>query len=297
MLTIVTRRRPFVLLAGVLLAQVLLLALQIRRPGEVRLIRVWAVELWTPLERAAAWSIGRVASVWNNYISLRQARRDNERLRTQVGELELRAGQLESRAAEASRLEAMLAFRDAHPAAQLLSARIIGAGPGTSHSVFVDRGERDGIAKNMGVITPDGVVGKVLEVYSNTAQVLLITDKDSGVGSLLANSRTQGVALGQGEVLLSLHYVINDENVTLGERVLTSGMDRIFPKDIPVGTVVELRAGNPFKVIRVKPAARLDRLEEVFLLLSRQEWETKSPEEGAPGKKPAASVKEEAAKP
>ncbi len=279
MLTIVTRRRPIVLLAAALLAQVLLLALQIRRPGEVRLIRVWAVAALTPVERAASWSIRRAGAAWNNYVSLHHARRENEELRKQVGDLQLRADRLESRAAEADRLAAMLAFRAAHPSAPLLAARIIGSGPGAGRTVYVDRGEGDGVQRNMGVITPDGVVGKILEVYSSTAQILLISDKESGVGSLLAGSRTQGVALGRGESFLSLQYVVNDQEVTPGERVLTSGIDRIFPKDLPVGTVAEVRAGNPFKVIQLRPATRLDRLEEVFILLSREEWEPKPAEE------------------
>jgi rod shape-determining protein MreC len=275
MLTIVTRRRPIVLLAAALLAQVLLLALQIRRPGQVRLIRVWAVAVLTPLERAASWGIGHAGSAWNNYVSLHHARRENEELRKKLGDLQMRVGELESRAAEADRLSALLAFRNAHPSVPLVAARIIGSGPGSGHTVYVDRGESDGIQRNMGVITPDGVVGKILEAYSNTAQVLLINEKGSGVGSLLATSRTQGVAIGQGEPLLSLQYIVNDQEVSNGELVLTSGGDRIFPKDLPVGTVVEVRAGNTFKVIQLRPAARLDRLEEVFILLSRAEWESK----------------------
>ena len=85
----------------------------------------------------------------------------------------------------------------------------------------------------MGVITPDGVVGKILAVYPDTSQVLLLGDKDSGVGALLANTRTQGPVKGTGEPLLSLDYISNDEKVSVGEAVLTSGQDRIFPKDLP----------------------------------------------------------------
>jgi rod shape-determining protein MreC len=292
MFTNVTHRRPIVLLAGMLLAQILLLAVQIRRPGQVRLIRVWAVGAVTPLERAAAWGIGQVGAGWNNYVSLHQVRSENQQLRAEVSDLRMRNAQLESRSAEANRLAAMLAFRDAHPAAQLLAARIIGAGPGSGRSVYLDRGEGDGIRRDMGVITPEGVVGKVLEVYSSTALVLLITDKDGGVGSLLAGTRTQGVARGQGEPMLSLGFVNNDENVTVGEQVLTSGIDRIFPKDLPVGTVVAVRGGNPFKVIDVRPAARLDRLEEVFVLLARADWDA-PPADDAASKDP----KEKARKP
>jgi rod shape-determining protein MreC len=128
------------------------------------------------------------------------------------------------------------------------------------------------------VITPDGVVGKVVETYPNAALVLLLTDKESGVGAMLADSRIQSPVGGQGEPLLIMKYVPNDDTVNFGERVITSGMDRIFPRDLPVGTVAEIKAGNPFKQIRIKPAANLERLEEVLVLLSLRPLEMKSEE-------------------
>jgi len=273
MFEIATRRRPYVLLAVALVFQILLLAVQVKRPDGARLIRVWAVELLTPAERAGSWALDGVGGAWTGYIGLFRANRENQRLRAQVGELTLQNSSLESRAAEAQRLAALLEFRGAHPDAPLLAARVIGGDAGSSRAIYLDRGERDGVQQNMGVITPQGVVGKVLEVYSTTSQVLLLTDNSSGAGALLANSRTQGAAKGTGDPLLELDYVSNEQAVAVGERVLTSGMDRIFPKDLPLGTVTETRPGNPFKQIQVRPAARLDQLEEVLILLSRQPWE------------------------
>jgi rod shape-determining protein MreC len=268
-----TRRRPYVLLAIVLLFQILLLAVQIKRPDRTRLISIWAVELLTPAERAGAWLLDRAGGAWSGYIGLVRAHRENQSLREQVGQLTLRNSELESRAAEAQRLSALLEFRDAHPDAPLLAARVIGADAGAGRVVYLNRGQPDGVQPNMAVITPQGAVGKVLEVYSTTAQVLLLTDKSSGAGAVLAGSRAQAAAKGTGEPLLLLDYVSNDQEVAAGERVLTSGMDRIFPKDLPLGTVVDVRPGNPFKQIRVRPAARLDQLEEVFVVLSKKTWE------------------------
>jgi rod shape-determining protein MreC len=171
----------------------------------------------------------------------------------------------------------------------MVGARVIGASPGTaSVTIDIDRGQRDGIKRNMGVITPDGVVGKVVEAYANTAQVLLLTDKDSGVGALLADSRAQHPVGGTGEPLLVMKYVPNDDNVNDGERVVTSGMDRIFPRDLPVGTIVEIKPGNPFKQIRVRPAANLERLEEVIVLLTLHPLEFKQESEPASQPQPVA---------
>jgi rod shape-determining protein MreC len=268
-----SRIRPVTLLAAVLVAQVLLLAFQIRRAGtDVRLIREWTVLLVTPFQRAGSSFYDRVRGTWTSYVDLRHAQQENSQLRAELSSLKLRAFQLESRAAEATRLATLLEFRNAHPEAELLIARVIGSSAaGASRTVYISRGTADGVKKNMAVITPDGVVGKVLDAYGETSQVLLLTDKESGVGALLATRRTQGVLRGANEPEASLDYIINEEEVPVGERVLTSGQDRIFPKDLPVGSVVEVKSGNPFKQIRVHPAARLDRLEEVIVLKTRNE--------------------------
>jgi rod shape-determining protein MreC len=141
---------------------------------------------------------------------------------------------------------------------------------------------------NMGVVTPDGIVGKIVEVLPNTAQVLLINDKDSGVGALFSATRTHGVVRGSGDPEPRMDYVVNDEKVQVGDAIVTSGEDRIFPKDFPIGTVESAKPGNPFQVIRVQPSARLDRLEEVLVLLSQQEVVFKKPE--APAAAAAANA-------
>jgi rod shape-determining protein MreC len=159
----------------------------------------------------------------------------------------------------------------------MLAAQVIGGSPDSgSLLVYINRGSRSGLRPDMGVITPDGVVGKLLAVYPDISQVLLLGDKESGVGVLLADTRTQGVLKGTGEPQLSLDYISNDEKAHVGETVLTSGQDRIFPKDLPVGTIVKVTPDRKttFLNILVKPAAHLDRLEEVLVLLTRQEMDT-----------------------
>lgn len=256
--------------------QILLLAVQIKRDSQGRLIRVWTVGAVSPFQRAGASGIGGIRGVWNHYFALQNASRENERLRSENDTLKLQINQLQSRAAEADRLARLLNFRQAHQNVPMLGARVIGTSADTaSQTVYLDRGERDGIRRNMGVITPDGVVGKVIESYSNTSQVLLLSDKDSGVGAMISESRIQSPVGGVGEPLLSMKYVPNDDEVNLGQHVVTSGMDRIFPRDLPVGTVSQIKSGNPFKQIRIRPSANLERLEEVIVLLSLQPLDLK----------------------
>ncbi len=275
MLAMPSRHRSLTLLLFMLAAQVLLLAVQIKSPAQVRLIRVWAVEIVAPLGRAATWSTDGIGGGWSHYVALRHLRQDNEELQSEVDKLKLRNTELEGRAAEADRLATLLAFREEHAEVSTLAARVIGGSPDSgSHIVFISRGSRDGLRRDMGVITPEGVVGKILAVFPDTSQVLLVNDKDSGVGALLAGSRTQSPVRGSGDPLLGMEYVSNDVKISAGEAVLTSGQDRIFPKDLPVGTVVTAKPDthSPFQQIFVKPAAHLDQLEEVLVLLSHQEF-------------------------
>jgi rod shape-determining protein MreC len=278
MIAIRSRHSSLTLLAGVIVTQVLLLAIQIKRERQVRLIRVWAVELFSPLQRVGSWTIHGARQSWGGYIGLRSAQKENEAMRAEMERLKVRNAELEGRALEADRLAALLNFRTGHSEAPMLAARVIGGSPDSGSLVInIDRGSRDGIRRDMGVITPDGVVGKVLAVYPDISQVLLLGDKESGVGALLAGTRTQGPVKGTGEPLLSLDYISSDEKITAGEAVLTSGQDRIFPKDLPVGTVVDFATDpkSPFLKIRVRPAAHLDRLEEVLVLQTRQDMNLK----------------------
>lgn len=264
-----SRHKSLVLLAGVVLLQVLLLAVQIKRDSQGRLIRTWTVGAVSPFERAGSYIFGSFRDTWRNYFALRGTKKDNDDLRRENDALKLRIAQLEGKAAEADRLAGLLHFRQSQTDVPMVAARVIGGSAGTaSQTIELDRGEHDGIRKNMGVITPDGVVGKVIEAYPNTAQVLLLTDKESGVGAMLADSRIQSPVGGVGEPLITMKYVPNDDDVSVGARVVTSGMDRIFPRDLPVGTITEIKPGNPFKQIRIKPAANLEKLEEVLVLLT-----------------------------
>jgi rod shape-determining protein MreC len=282
MVGIFSRHRSLALLASVVLAQLLLLAFQIKRDHDVRLIRYWAVGIMSPVERGGTWGFSGIRRIWTGYIDLHNARTENERLRAQLGELQLRNRELESQANEAKRLSAMLNFRDTHPEVPILAAQVIGASAdSSSHTLFINRGTRDRIRNNMAVVTPDGVVGKIVEAFPSTAQVLLINDKESGVGALFAASRTHGVVKGSGDPNPRLDYIVNDEKVKAGDVLLTSGDDRIFPKGLLIGTVTDSKPALPFQIIHVQPAARLDRLEDVLVLLSQQEFQPRKTGEAA----------------
>lgn len=299
MVAIPSRHRSLVLLTIVVVAQVLMLAIQIQRTnaeGENKnLVRSWSVGLISPFERAGAWGVSKVRGTWRHYFALSDTARENERLRQENDALKLEITQLRGKASEADRLAALLNFRQSQEHLPMVGARVIATGPDANSAViYLDRGQRDGVKKNMGVITPDGVVGKVIESFSSTAQVLLLTDHDSGVGAMIEESRIQSPVRGLGEPLISMSYVSNDDEVKLGEHVVTNGMDRIFPRDLPIGTIVEVKQGAPpFKHIRVRPSARIEKLEEVIVLLTTDPLVMKKkPEDTAAASPSTAPAKE-----
>ena len=237
--SVLGRYRNLIILVGVLFLQVLGLAVQVKRganTGEgTRLIRVWAVGAITPLERGLVWIENSGSNLWHNYFYLRGVRAENRELKAQIEQMRLEQVRLSEDAAQARRLQSLLAFKEQY-IQKTVAAQVIGSsGSDLSRIIYIDKGEHDGLKRDMAVITANGIVGKVLQVYPSVAQVLLISDQSSGVGAILEKSRLQGVLRGtpNGEVVLE--RVMSDEQVPEGETVLTSGGDQIFPRDYPSG--------------------------------------------------------------
>ncbi len=279
------RYRNLIVLVGVLFAQVLGLAVQVKRPTDsepTRLIRVWAVDVVTPLEKALHWVQTSTGNVWHSYFYLRGVRAENRNLKQQIERMSLEQVRISQDADQARRLQALLAFKEQF-ISRTMAAQVIGSsGSELSRSVYIDKGESDGIRPDMAVITADGIVGKVLRVYRATSQVLLIDDQTSGVGAILDKTRVQGILRGTpaGEVVLE--KVMSDEAVPPGEMVLTSGGDGIFPKGLLVGRVTKVAPGNElFLNIRVRPAADLSKLEEVLVVTKIDERQAQSERAGA----------------
>jgi rod shape-determining protein MreC len=264
------RYRNLIVLVGVLFAQVLGLAVQVKRTtdGEsTHLIRIWAVDAVTPVEKVLGWVQASTGNVWHNYFYLRGVRAENRQLRQEIERMRLEQARMSQDADQARRLQALLAFKEQF-ISQTIAAQVIGGtGSELSRSVYIDKGSRDGIKRDMAVITKDGIVGKVLYVYHSTSLVLLIDDQTSGVGAILDKTRLQGILRGTSSGEVVLEKVMSDETVPVGEQVLTSGGDGIFPKGLPVGTVTKVSSGSDlFLSIRVRPAADLSRLEEVLVV-------------------------------
>ena len=273
---LIGRYRNVSILAAAIFLQIVGLAVQVKRRSEnhsTRLIRVWTVAAVTPLEKG----INRIQSgssdIWHNYIYLRGVRQQNRELQEQIQQLQIEQVRLRQDAEQARRLQALLGFKEQY-IDKTVAAQVIGAsGSEQSRLVYLDKGTADGLAPDMAVISEQGAVGKVVQVFRHTAQVLLINDQNSGVGTILERSRLQGVLKGRASGDLVLDKIMAEEDVQQGDRVLTSGGDQIFPKGLPVGTVAKMNRGKEFLEVTVRPAASLNHLEEVLVITKKQERE------------------------
>ncbi|HKS73994.1 MAG TPA: rod shape-determining protein MreC [Terriglobales bacterium] len=274
--SVLGRYRNLIILVGVLFLQVLGLAMQVKKSNnalqDTRLIRIWAVGAIAPFERGLVWIENSSASLWHNYFYLRGVRAENRELKQQIEAMRLQEVSLQEDAAQAHRLQTLLAFKEQY-VSKTVAAQVIGtSGSDMSRTVLIDKGEKAGIQPDMAVMTANGIVGKVLLVYPSAAEVLLINDQSSGVGAILDKSRLQGVLKGTVNGQVVLERVMSDETVNVGETVLTSGGDQIFPKGLPVGTVAKVERGKDlFLRIEIKPAASLSKLEEVLVLVQKQD--------------------------
>ena len=279
------RYRNVTILVAAIFLQVVGLAVQIKRRTEdesTRLIRVWAVGMVTRFEKGVVRLETSAGGIWHNYFYLRGVRQQNRELEQQLQQLELEQVRLRQDAEQAHRLQALLGFKEQFIDKTLAAQVIATSGSEQSRAVYLDKGSEDGVAQDMAVISADGIVGKVIQVFGHTSQVLLINDQASGVGTILEQSRLQGVLKGRpnGEVVLD--KIMSDEDVKLGDRVLTSGGDEIFPKGLPVGNVSKVTRGAEFLQVTVKPASALNHLEEVLIIVRKADREPSVSTAGSP---------------
>jgi rod shape-determining protein MreC len=271
-----SRYKNILFLVAVLVAQIIGLAVQVRRPNptggdapSVRLIRYWAIGLMSPPEKALHGSGSGLRGLWSNYLDLRHVREQNQELTERLRRLQLEQASLLEDARQGQRLQALLAFKE-HYVYSTVPAQVIGtSGTDQSRILYIDKGAKDGLKPDMAVITPDGIVGKLKDVFGGTSQVLVISDQTSGAGVVLEQTRLRGVlrgnALGQPQII----NMLPDERVKPGERVVTSGGDQIYPRGLPVGVVDQIvpdTSNPPYMDILIRPAANLGHLEELLVI-------------------------------
>jgi rod shape-determining protein MreC len=265
--SLLNRYRNITVLLLVICAQLVLLAVQVKNDQDVQLIRVWAVTAVTPAARVAEWFRGGSVGFIRNYITLHDTNDENRRLKEEVGRLRLENNFLKNELSTADRAKALQIFQ-AHTPSKMIAASVIGNGAGSnSKVVFVSRGSAEGVMRGMAVVTPDGIVGKVIAAYPTASEVLLITDATFAAGVISQKGAVRGTLKGQGTPLCKVDYVPSEDKVEEGEWFYTSGDDRVFPRGFPVGSAKAVHPGQPFKEILVEPSGLQHGLEEVLILV------------------------------
>lgn len=267
MSSLAMKERAAWVLIPLLLLHLALLSLQIEGPSGTLLFKTWTLKAQAPVFAVCDGISSGARHVWRGYIWLVGARAENEQLRRTVAQLSLVNRSYEQALQENIRLRRLLALSESQ-GFQVVGARVVARTPSfLSNIIYIDRGARDGIRGDAPVLSGDGIVGRVVLVLEHQSQVQLITNPDASIGVMLEQSRTPGVLNGAGDLLLDLKYVSNTEPVAVGEVVVSSGLDGIFPKGIVLGKVVESRKGTSvFRHIKVKPIMDLVHLEEVSIL-------------------------------
>jgi rod shape-determining protein MreC len=266
--SLLNRYRNITVLLLVIAAQLILLAVQVKDNRDIRFIRIWTVTAVTPFARVVEWVRGGGAGFLRNYVLLRDADAENRHLREEVGRLKMDNIFLRNEVNQADRARALQLFQS-HTQSKTLAASIIGAGAASgSKVVYVDRGSVEGVQRGMAVVTPDGIVGKVIAAYPTASEVLLVSDPDFAAGVISQKHQTRGTLKGEGNGPCKVDYVPIEEKVEVGEWFYTSGDDRIFPRGFPVGVVTAVHEGQPFKEILVEPSGVQHGLEDVLIILS-----------------------------
>ena len=266
------RRRTSALLLAVVLGHVVVISVQVNTASGVRVFEAVTFGLFSELQRGVARAVGGVSRFWDGYVGLLSVQAENEALRENVAALRFEVQREHALAQRVRGLERLLGLRQ-EVGFTTVSARVIAGGASPYfRTVTIDRGTGDGVLRDSAVVSPDGVVGRVVsDPGPRAAKVQLLVDRSAAAGALIERTRAAGVVMGDtAQGVLRMEYVSNLEEVQVGDVVVTSGMDGIYPKGIVIGEVEVVHRGpgsSLYKTIQVRPKVKFGNLEDVLVIV------------------------------
>jgi rod shape-determining protein MreC len=270
MATIASKKPAWITLTVALLAHSLLISFQTNQRIDTSFVRGAILDTLSPVEKLVDRTLHGTGSIWSRYFAILGTYDENQKLKAQVGELTMQIAREREQVLEAQRLRSLLGLSDSGIGRSVV-ARVIGRDPTQSYeSITIDKGRTHGIQPDAPVITPQGIVGRVISAGNYSSVVQLILDSQSGVGVLVMPERRLGIIRGNGTAELDLDYIDDDTDLKEGNELISSGQDRIYPRGLPVGVISSVgpRRGL-FKTARIKPRADMGRLEEVLCIIDR----------------------------
>ena len=293
-------RRTGYLLLATLVAQVILISAQVKTTSGTRVLQAVTFGVFSQVQLGTAWVFGGVRSVWDGYFALRGAHEENQRLREALAATQVKLLEKQALAGRAVQLEQVLALRERTPLQTVAASVIAGDATGIFRTLTIDKGSSSGLRKDMAVIAPQGVVGRIVEpppLYA--AKVQLLIDHEAGAGAVIERTGVGGVVIGndhQGEPQLMLDFVSNLSDAKVGDRLVTSGLDGIFPRGVTIGWLARVDKGSGlYKRIWVSPAVDFAAVNSVLVVLEPPQSLGPSPADTSAAAIAAAAAKRLAA--
>jgi rod shape-determining protein MreC len=266
MATIELSKRPLLVLVGAIVFHIVLISAQVNTAAGIPFIQVVTFGAFSEVQRGTMKGIDSVRGLWTGYVALRDAQTQNEALQREVQTLQVRLQEERAQAQRTEGLRQLLELRE-RVALETTAAEIIAVGPDPEfRTMTIDKGTTDGLGPDMAVVSPGGVVGRVIVPSLRAAKVQMLIDPNAAAGGLIERTRVQGIVIGQGESL-RMDYVPGTADVKAGDVVVTSGIDQIYPKGFLIGTVESVSRGTgTYHQITVKPSVDFSRLEEALVV-------------------------------
>ena len=261
------RQRPGVLLGVAILLHVVLISAQVNTVSGLPVLQVVTFGSFAEVQRGTMAIVDGVRNFWSGYVALRQVHAENDALKHELQTLQVRLQHEHAEAQRTDNLRQLLELRERANLETTAADVIAAAASPEFRTVTIDKGTNEGLAADMAVISPAGVVGRVILPASRASKVQLLIDRNAAAGALIERTRVQGVVEGFGDGTLRMEYVPGSSDVKPGDLVVTSGIDGIYPKGFVIGTIEQVGAGSGgYHQITVRPAVDFTRLEEVLVV-------------------------------
>jgi rod shape-determining protein MreC len=263
------RQRTGWLFMAVIVGHILLISAQVNTRRGVPVLEEVTFGTFAEIQRAATSAIGTVRDNWVNYIALQDVRAENAKLKDEIASLQISLQQERTLAQQTRTLQSLLQLKSAVQLSTTAAAVIAGGASPEFRTITIDKGTGDGLAPDMAVLAPEGVVGRVVLPTSRASKVQLLIDRDAAAGAIVERSRAQGVVVGTGTDRFRLDHLPGAADIQVGDRVVTSGIEGIYPKGFLIGQIesVEPQTGD-FTGVTVRPAVTFSALETVLVVLT-----------------------------
>ena len=252
---------------AVTVGHILLISAQVNTRRGIPILEALTFGAFAEVQRASTSAIASVRDVWTNYFALQEIRRENTELRDELAKLRVGFQQERALAEQTRTLQQLLDLRSTTTLTTIAAEVIAGGASPEFRTITIDKGTGDGLAPDMAVISPAGVVGRIVLPTPRAAKVQLLIDRDAAAGALIERSRAQGVLVGTGTERMRLEHVPGTAELKIGDRVVTSGIEGIYPKGFAIGQIesFERRAGE-FTAVMIRPAVEFSNLEAVLVI-------------------------------